>query len=90
MQPKLLDVFLFYNELDLLKARLAYLGPLVDHFVIAEANIDFSGRKKQFILSQDLINTLPFGEKIIYHQTNLNLNSPAWIFKRIKYCNKKK
>jgi beta-1,4-mannosyl-glycoprotein beta-1,4-N-acetylglucosaminyltransferase len=89
MQPKLLDVFLFYNELDLLKARLAYLGPLVDHFVIAEANIDFSGRKKQFILSQDLINTLPFGEKIIYHQTNLNLNSPAWIFKRIKYCNKK-
>jgi beta-1,4-mannosyl-glycoprotein beta-1,4-N-acetylglucosaminyltransferase len=89
MQAKILDVFLYYNELDLLKARLAYLGPLVDHFVIAEANIDFSGRKKGFALSQKLINTLPFGEKVIYHRTNINLNSLTWIFKRIKYWNKK-
>lgn len=89
MQAKLLDVFLFYNELDLLKARLAYLGPLVNYFVIAEANIDFSGQKKEFALSQELINTLPFGEKVIYHQTNINLNSPGWILKRMKYWNKK-
>jgi beta-1,4-mannosyl-glycoprotein beta-1,4-N-acetylglucosaminyltransferase len=89
MKPKLLDTFLFYNELDLLKARLAYLGPLVDHFVIAEANIDFSGREKGFMLSQELINTFPFCEKVIYHQTHLNLNSLAWLFKRMRYYNKK-
>jgi beta-1,4-mannosyl-glycoprotein beta-1,4-N-acetylglucosaminyltransferase len=85
MKPKLLDVFLFYNEIDLLKARLEYLGPLVDYFVISEANVDFSGRPKDFLLSQGLVNTLPFSNKIIYHREYLNLNSVAWLFKKLKY-----
>lgn len=88
MKPKLLDVFLFYNELDLLKARLEYLGPIVDHFIISEANVDFSGRPKEFLLSQKLINTLPFGHKIIYHREYLNLNSIFWLFKKLKYRNR--
>lgn len=88
MKPKLLDVFLFYNELDLLKARLEYLGPIVDHFVISEANVDFSGRPKEFLLSQDLVNTLPFSDKIIVHREYLNLNSIPWLFKKLKYRNR--
>lgn len=47
-QAKILDAFLFYNELDLLKARLAYLGEHVDQFIITEANIDFAGKPKLF------------------------------------------
>ncbi len=86
--PKVLDVFLFYNELDLLKARLEYLGPIVDHFIISEANIDFSGRPKEYLLSQELINQLPFANKIVYHQELLNLNSLSWLFKRLKYRNR--
>ena len=88
MKPKLLDVFLFYNELDLLKARLEYLGPLVDHFIISEANVDFSGRPKEFLLNLELINTLPFASKIIYHREYLNLNSISWLFKKLKYRNR--
>jgi beta-1,4-mannosyl-glycoprotein beta-1,4-N-acetylglucosaminyltransferase len=88
MKPKLLDVFLFYNELDLLKARLEYLGPIVDHFIISEANVDFSGRPKEFLLSQGLVNTLPFAHKIIYHREHLNLNSIPWLFKKLKYRNR--
>jgi beta-1,4-mannosyl-glycoprotein beta-1,4-N-acetylglucosaminyltransferase len=88
MKPKLLDVFLFYNELDLLKARLEYLGPLVDHFIISEANVDFSGRPKEFLLSQELVNTLPFASKIIYHREYLNLSSISWLFKKLKYRNR--
>ncbi len=88
MKPKLLDVFLFYNELDLLKARLEYLGPLVDHFIISEANVDFSGRPKEFLLSQELVNTLPFANKIIYNREHLNLNSIPWLFKKLKYRNR--
>jgi len=84
-KPKILDVFLFYNELDLLKARLEYLGPIVDHFIISEANADFSGRPKEFLLSQELVNTLPFANKIIYHREYLNLNSIPWLFKKLKY-----
>ena len=87
-KSKLLDVFLFYNELDLLKARLEYLGPLVDHFIISEANVDFSGRPKEFLLSQGLINTLPFTSKVIYHREYLNLNSISWLFKKLKYRNR--
>jgi len=88
MKPKLLDVFLFYNELDLLKARLEYLGPLVDHLIISEANVDFSGRPKEFLLNQELVNTLPFASKIIYHREYLNLNSIPWLFRKLKYRNR--
>lgn len=88
MKPKLLDVFLFYNELDLLKARLEYLGPIVDHFIISEANVDFSARPKEFLLNRELINTLPFANKIIYHREDLNLNSIIWLFKKLKYRNR--
>lgn len=88
MKPKLLDVFLFYNEIDLLKARLEYLGPIVDNFIISEANVDFSGRPKEFLLSQELVNTLPFGNQIIYHREYLNLNSASWLFKKLKYRNR--
>ena len=49
-QAKVLDTFLFYNELDLLKVRLAYLGEHVDQFIITEANIDFAGKPKPFSL----------------------------------------
>jgi len=87
-KPKLLDVFLFYNELDLLKARLEYLGPIVDYFIISEANVDFSGRQKEFLLNQGLVNTLPFANKIIYHREYLNLNSIPWLFKKLKYRNR--
>jgi len=88
MKPKLLDVFLFYNELELLKARLEYLGPIVDQFIISEANIDFSGRPKEFLLSEELVRTLPFADKIIYHREHLNLRSIPWLFKKLKYRNR--
>jgi beta-1,4-mannosyl-glycoprotein beta-1,4-N-acetylglucosaminyltransferase len=89
MKTNLLDVFLFYNELDLLKARLEYLGPKVNYFFITEANVDFSGEKKEFLLNQQLIKLLPFNEKIIYNRIHINLNSCSWILKRIRYRNKK-
>jgi len=89
MKSKLLDVFLFYNELDLLKARLEYLGEIVDCFVISEANVDFSGKHKDFLLSQELIYGLPYADKIIYHREHLNLNSFSWLFKKFKYRNRK-
>lgn len=89
MKTKLLDVFLFYNELDLLKARLEYLGPVVDYFIISEADIDFSGRKKGFLLNKELIDSLPFSEKIIYHREHINLNSIYWLIKRLRYKNRR-
>jgi beta-1,4-mannosyl-glycoprotein beta-1,4-N-acetylglucosaminyltransferase len=87
--PLLLDTFLFYNELDLLKARLDYLGNAVDYFVITEANVDFSGKTKEFLLNDELILSLPFSEKIIYHREYIHFNSIEWLIKRVRYRNRK-
>jgi len=80
----LIDTFLFFNETDLLKVRLEYLGNEVDYFIIAEANIDFSGKPKKFHL-KDRISTLPFAEKIIYYPIEINLYSLKWILKRLRW-----
>jgi beta-1,4-mannosyl-glycoprotein beta-1,4-N-acetylglucosaminyltransferase len=83
---KIIDTFLFFNEIEMLKVRLEYLGPHVDYFVIAEADTDFSGVKKNFFLNNEKIKTLPYSEKIIYLQKKINLLSPGWLWKKIKYC----
>lgn len=84
----IVDAFLFYNEIDLLKARLEYLGHSVDHFIISEANIDFSGKPKRFLLDSSTLAELPFANKVIYHREKISLYSPTWIFKKIRYLNR--
>ena len=88
-RPKLIDSFLFFNEVDLLKVRLEYLGPIVDNFIIVEANIDFSGVKKEFILSNELLTSLPFSNKILYYKKEIDFNSFYWILKKIRYWNRR-
>jgi len=80
----IIDSFLFFNEIDLLKVRLKYLGEHVDYFVISEANIDFSGKKKNLYL-KDIIATLPYAEKITYQPIYINLWSLEWLLKRIRW-----
>lgn len=89
-QKKILDAFLFYNELDLLKVRLSYLGEHVDQFIITEANVDFAGKPKPFLLNNEFIKSLPFHEKIIYHREYIDFESFFWKIKRIRYRNKKR
>ncbi len=88
-KKKILDVFIFFNEIELLKIRLAFLGPYVDYFVISEANCDFSGKPKKLILSESFIKTLPYSHKIILHHESINLRNPAWLFKQVRYIGRK-
>ena len=60
----LVDAFLFFNEFELLKVRLSYLGPHVDKFLIVESPYDFSGRQKSTHLNESFISKLPYSEKI--------------------------
>ena len=60
----LLDAFLFFNEFELLKVRLSYLGPHVDKFLIVESPYDFSGHQKSTYLNESFISKLPYPEKI--------------------------
>jgi hypothetical protein len=44
----LVDSFLFNDEVDLAAARLKYLSPVVDYFVVGEASLDHAGNQKPF------------------------------------------
>lgn len=85
---KLIDTFLFFNEFEMLRTRLEYLGPIVDYFVISEANVDFAGLTKPTYLNDKFVKSLPFAQKIITNKKIINLNNLYWILKRIRYRKK--
>ena len=43
----LIDAFTYFNEKELVELRIKYLNPIVDHFVIIESNITFTGKEKK-------------------------------------------
>ena len=47
---KVIDVFPFFNELDLLEIRLNSLDPYVDCFILSEATKTFSGLDKPYTI----------------------------------------
>ena len=44
---KIIDSFIFYNELDMLKYRLSILNDYVDHFVLVESKFTFNRNQKE-------------------------------------------
>jgi beta-1,4-mannosyl-glycoprotein beta-1,4-N-acetylglucosaminyltransferase len=63
---KIIDCFIFYNEIDMIKYRLNILNDIVDYFVIVESTHTFSGKEKK-IYSQELIELFEqFKSKIIH------------------------
>ena len=48
MKKKIIDSFLFFQEIDLLKIRLDYLDSVVDKFIIVESGQTFKGNVKPF------------------------------------------
>nr|VFJ58530.1 MAG: beta-1,4-mannosyl-glycoprotein beta-1,4-N-acetylglucosaminyltransferase [Candidatus Kentron sp. DK] len=50
---KIIDGFPFYDELELLDFRLKELGPYVDHFVLVESPITFSGKPKPLYFEEN-------------------------------------
>ena len=63
---KIFDVFIFNNELDLLEIRLEYMYPVIDYFIITEADKYFNGQKKSFFLDENWDRFKKYKDKIIY------------------------
>lgn len=64
---KLVDAFLFFNELDLLEIRLHEMAPIVDHFVIVESLERFGSNKtKRPVLLDNWHRVKDFEQKIRY------------------------
>jgi beta-1,4-mannosyl-glycoprotein beta-1,4-N-acetylglucosaminyltransferase len=71
------DCFIFYNEIKMLKFRLAELFDFVDYFIIIEANETFSGIKKQNYFSQ-IKDLDKYSKKIIYKSISFPSGLYLW------------
>lgn len=90
--PKIIDCFIFYNELDLLTYRLNILNDIVDYFVIVESKHTFIGKEKQLYFNENKHLFDSFKDKIIhiivedfpYKYPNINFsNREQW---QNEYC----
>ena len=50
---KIIDCFIFYNELDLLTYRLNLLNNIVDYFIIVESTHTFIGKEKKLFFNDN-------------------------------------
>jgi beta-1,4-mannosyl-glycoprotein beta-1,4-N-acetylglucosaminyltransferase len=63
---KVVDCFIFYNELDLLHLRFEELYSVVDKFVIVEANHTFAGNPKEWNYESNKERYAKYADKIMY------------------------
>lgn len=64
--PKVIDTFLFFQELDLVELRFDYLADVVDFFVVVEAAQTFSGNIKPFVFEKYINRYSKYSDKIKY------------------------
>jgi beta-1,4-mannosyl-glycoprotein beta-1,4-N-acetylglucosaminyltransferase len=67
-RPRLIDAFLFFNEVDILEIRLDELERVVDKFVIVESDHTFAGRPKPYFFEQWRHRFRRWESKIVYRQ----------------------
>jgi len=65
-KPRVVDAFMFYNELEMLKYRLTVMGPYVDRFVICECPVSFAGKPKPLYFQENKHLFEPWLDKITH------------------------
>jgi len=73
---KIIDCFIFSNEVDLLKYRLAVLNRVIDKFVIVEAKQTFSGVAKEASYEKNKKLFAQYSDKIIHILVDLPYKQP--------------
>jgi beta-1,4-mannosyl-glycoprotein beta-1,4-N-acetylglucosaminyltransferase len=63
---KIVDCFIFYNELDMLKYRLSILNEYVDYFILVESTHTHVGKEKQLFYNENKELFKEFHSKIIH------------------------
>ena len=63
---RIIDAFLFSGELDMLELRLRELDPIVDRFVICEADTTFQGRPRKVLLPEHKDRFAPWWDRITH------------------------
>ena len=78
----IVDVFPFYNELEMLEYRLETLYPVVDKFVIVEGTHTFRGNPKELFYKNNKNNFLKFSDKIIHVVDDAEPDANPWVNER--------
>jgi beta-1,4-mannosyl-glycoprotein beta-1,4-N-acetylglucosaminyltransferase len=78
---KIIDCFIFYNELDLLNYRLNVLNDVVDYFILVEATHTHSGKAKELFYENNKSMFSKFHDKIIH----VIVNDMPYKFPNIDY-----
>ncbi len=63
---KIIDGFIFYNELELLEARLFELYEVVDYFILVEGTLTFTGIEKPLYYNINKERFSKYNDKIIH------------------------
>ncbi len=66
LKPKIVDCFLFYDELDMLDYRLHLLNDVVDLFVLVESTHSHKGLVKPLLFHENKDRFQPFAHKIVH------------------------
>jgi beta-1,4-mannosyl-glycoprotein beta-1,4-N-acetylglucosaminyltransferase len=77
---RIIDAFIFFNELDLLKVRLDYLNKYVDEFIIVEFSQTFTGHNKIFFFEE---NKHKF-KKYLHKIKHIKIDNPINNFTELK------
>lgn len=80
---KVIDCFTFYNELDMLKFRLAELNDVVDYFILVEATRTFVGKSKELFYDNNKHLFSQYADKIIHIIVDdMPISNDAWNLER--------
>ena len=74
----IVDCFTFFNELDMLECRLAYLDQHVDKFVLVEASITHSGKPKPYYFEENQSRYSKYLDKIIHVKLEIDPSEYDW------------
>ena len=75
---KIVDGFIFYNELAMLEYRLNVLDPIIDHFVLVESRQTFLGNNKQLYFNENKEKFKKWLPKIVHVIIDLPYKNDAW------------
>jgi beta-1,4-mannosyl-glycoprotein beta-1,4-N-acetylglucosaminyltransferase len=84
---KVIDAFMFFNELDMLDFHLHSMDNSVDYFIIGESKQTYSGHEKELYFNLNRARFNKFADKIIYIEipaTSHNDAKGSWHIERFQ------
>ncbi len=77
-RPRVYDCIPFFNELDMLDARMEEMSPVVDVFAISESSLTYSGTDKPLIFPDQRERFTNYGREIRYLEAELPRDGGTW------------